>query len=294
MGWLALLVLPTWVCAATVEEGLQALEQGDYRQARETWLPLSEQGDLRATYFMSLLYAQGKGVKENQGLAMVFLDAAARGGFAVAQFNLGNHYNTGKWVEEDPKLAAYWWRKAAAQGMLRAEHNLATLYLFGRGVEKDPRKALALYRRAAHQGSAVSARFAAELAAELEHQGDSVTRETSSAPVQSQAGQAKVHGVEWIRAQPPGHYTLQLFAGHSEEAVKRFLEQHAPGAPMLVYRYPSGEGRLTGIAHGHYPDLAGARAAIGRLPAELQKAGAWPRRFGEIQSLIAELPAPAR
>lgn len=289
ISWLFLFLSPIWVLATTVDDGLQALEQGDYRGAREIWLPLSENGDLRAAYYMSLLYAQGKGVKENQGLAMVFLDAAARGGFAVAQFNLGNHYNTGKWVEEDPNLAAYWWRKAAAQGMPRAEHNLATLYLIGRGVDKDPHMALHWYRRAAKQGSAVSARFAEELAAEMESQGESGMEAGFAAPLEAQtmhSASTKVFGTEWVRNQQPQHFTLQLFAGQSRKAAKRFLEQYSLGPPLLIYPYQSGGKQLIGIAHGRYDNLAQAREAIGKLPPEVRKAGPWPRRFGDIQALI--------
>ena len=154
---IALLLCSSASLAASVDDGLVAFEQGDYEGARDIWLPLAEQGEARAAYYMSLLCAQGKGVPKNIPLAMEYLAAAARNGHAVAQFNLGNHYNQGKWLEEKPELAAYWWRVSASQDMARAQHNLATLYLMGRGVRQDVSRAGYWYRRAAENGSQPSA-----------------------------------------------------------------------------------------------------------------------------------------
>lgn len=152
---LLIVAFPTW--AATVDDGLDVFQQRDFEAARDIWLPLAEQGDGRAAYYISLLYAQGKGVPKDSSQAMEFLVTAAENGHAMAQFNLGNHYNQGKWVDEDPEKAARWWHEAGEQNMRRAQHNLATLYLIGRGVAQDINKARYWYERAAENGSTPSA-----------------------------------------------------------------------------------------------------------------------------------------
>ena len=146
---------PVW--ATTVDDGLNLFQQGDFEAARDVWLPLAEQGDGRAAYYMSLLYAQGKGVSKDPSLAMESLLRAAGNGHAVAQLNLGTHYNKGKWVEENPSLAAQWWRRASEQGIVSAQYNLATLYLLGRGVELDMSEARHWFEQAAKAGSEASA-----------------------------------------------------------------------------------------------------------------------------------------
>lgn len=153
--------------ATTAEDGLRVFNEGKFRSARDIWMVLSNNGDAKANYYLSLMYAQGKGVKVSPPLAMEFLAAAAKGGYDIAQFNLGNHYNQGKWVVEDPLKAAYWWRQAGSKGMARAQHNLATLYLLGRGVERDLQLAEHWYKRALRNGSEPSAKSLEALRREM-------------------------------------------------------------------------------------------------------------------------------
>lgn len=292
-----LLIALVWLSAsqaATVDEGLQAFRGGDYGGALDTWLSLSEQGNARATYYLSLLYAQGKGVKKNTSLAMEFLAAAAKGGHAVAQFNLGNHYNQGKWVKEDPRIAAYWWRMAAAQGMQRAEHNLGSLYLMGRGVDKDVDKALEWYERAALHGSKQSREMAEQLKA---GQGNPQLAKAERAAVSGQPvhpeqggadrdGGFPALGHDWINRQPGEKYTLQVIASESAESVRRLLARHKFNRQVAVYQFDASGRHLYGIGYGRFLNRDKARAAISELPDELRGNGPWPRRFADIQAII--------
>lgn len=55
------------------------------------------------------------------------LRAAAVGGDAYAQLNLGAAYDNGLGVTPDPALALYWYRAAAGQGVAEAQFNLGHL-----------------------------------------------------------------------------------------------------------------------------------------------------------------------
>jgi hypothetical protein len=277
--------LPAW--AGTVEQGLAAYQAGDPVAARKIWMPLSEAGDARATYYMSLLYAQGKGAPENPALAMEFLAAAARAGHVAAQFNLGNHYNTGKWLTEDPVQAAFWWRRAAAAGLPRAQHNLATLYLMGRGVEKDRARARYWYDRAARSGAQRSAEALRELDTEsaLASQGGSAGA-NQGLQAQPRDGAFTAHGHAWLQRQPGDNYTLQVFASESPDTIGRLLSKYDFQREVCVYQFDSRGRVLYAMSYGDFPSASQARQAIEELPRELQGSSPWPRRFADIQELI--------
>jgi uncharacterized protein len=267
-----LLLLALGADAATVEDGLRAFAEQDYHQASEIWLPLSEQGDARATFYLSLLYAQGKGVERNPALALEFLAAAAREGLAAAQFNLGSHYNRGDGVPEEPAQTVYWWRKASEQDMPRAQHNLAGLYLIGRGVDRDESMARYWYRRAAANGSMASAETLALL-----------DRQQKKLPKDNGEG-ALSHA--WVEAQPAQNFTLQLAAMDSIESVKKFLQHYKLPRQVAVYRYQAKGKQYYGISYGRFDTRRLAHAAAAELPAGLRRNGPWPRRFAEIQRLL--------
>lgn len=279
---LLLLLISGSSSAASVNEGLQAFERGDYVTARKIWLQDSADGEPRATYYLSLLYAQGKGVKRNPHLAMEYLAAAARAGHKVAQFNLGNHYNQGKWVEENPAQAAKWWRIAADADMPRAQHNLATLYLLGRGVPKDLKQARYWYQRAAALGSKPSA-SALEAFVEQVH-----GSARSKPPAVSAEAPLKALGSSWLLRQKPEAYTLQIFASDSRAAVEQVLKAHSFKRQVAVYRYPRKGKFWYALSYGRFTNAAQARAAIAELPSTVRRAKPWPRRFADIQTLIGD------
>ena len=81
---------------------------------------------------------------------------AADQGNAKAQLNLGFMYANGKGVAEDDAEAVKWYRKAADQGDADAQLNLGVIYDNGKGVAEDDAEAKKWYRKAAGQGLAVA------------------------------------------------------------------------------------------------------------------------------------------
>ena len=152
LGAMALLLwlsaVPGW---AGFEEGLQAYKNGDYATAAREWLPLAQQGDVRAQFLLGALYAQGHGVPQDYGAAAQWFRQAAEQGHVGAQYNLGVRYHEGRGVPRDPAQAAEWFRRAAQQGFARAQYNLGVLYASGDGVPRDASQAARWFRRAADQ-----------------------------------------------------------------------------------------------------------------------------------------------
>ena len=87
---------------------------------------LAGKGHAEAQITLGLMYAQGKGIAEDDTLAADWPHKAAVQEHAEAQFNLGTMYSRGREVSEDVVLAAEWYLGAAQQGHAEAQYRLRT------------------------------------------------------------------------------------------------------------------------------------------------------------------------
>ena len=83
------------------------------------------------------MYAEGRGVSQDYGVAMAWYRKAAGQGSAKAQLNIAIMYQNGWSVPPDDAAALKWTLKAAAQGYADAQVNLGFRYAKGQGVPKD-------------------------------------------------------------------------------------------------------------------------------------------------------------
>ena len=128
--------------AGPLEDGDAAYHDQDYAKAAELWQPLAEKGDATAEYYIGNLYAEGKGVPQDDKAAFMWYQRAAERGNAMAQYNVGASYAEGVGVDKNPADAVKWFRRAADQGMPFAQLNLGLLYAAGAGVKQDNVEAL--------------------------------------------------------------------------------------------------------------------------------------------------------
>ena len=93
--------------------------------------------------------------------AVEVLTQIANDGNPQAQLRLGELYFHGKGVTEDENMAIFWWKKSAASGNAEAMYQIAHAYLFGNTAAKsvaDPdREAATWYFKAASAGHAEAA-----------------------------------------------------------------------------------------------------------------------------------------
>lgn len=132
----------------TLEDGLAAYRRGDYVKAVESWRPLAENGDPIAQYRFGTLYAEGRGVVQDDAAALMWFQRSANQGNADAQYNVGASYAEGLGIARDDAEAAKWFRRAAEQGMAFAQINLGLLYAAGRGVPQNNVEAMKWLERA--------------------------------------------------------------------------------------------------------------------------------------------------
>lgn len=137
---------------ASLTEGTQAYERGQFANALQFLLPLANDGEPVAQYHLGLMYDEGKGVRADPLQARQWYERAARVGYAEAQFRLGRLHADGKGGAADGVQAARWYLLAAGQGHLDAQYSLGTMFKLGRGVPEDPVQAYLWFNRAAEQG----------------------------------------------------------------------------------------------------------------------------------------------
>ncbi len=96
-----------------------------------------------------------------------------------------------------------------------------------------------------------------------------------------------VHRETWLLQQPKSAYTLQLLGSRSEKSLRRTIAQHKLPVDKTAYyrgRYKQQDWYV--LVYGIYPDRATASRHIADLPAEIRKAGPWPRPVDAIQKAI--------
>ncbi len=167
--WLALLLLSVLLAPAqaSLEAGVEALQQRDYDTAFAELLPAARAGNARAQLLLATLYRRGYGVTQSYAKAVEWYRRAAEQGLANAQYNLAVHYREGLGVPRDDAAATEWFRAAARRGFAPAQVNLAMRYAEGRTVERDPVLAYAWLHRATLQGDVQALRRRTRIAREL-------------------------------------------------------------------------------------------------------------------------------
>ena len=106
--------------AEDAKKGLQFAVKGDYRQAVDIWLPLAEEGDAEAQYYMGVVYKDGLGVEINYDEFRYWTSRSAFQGSPSAMFNLGTMYEYSLGVDEDKNKAFLWYSRAAQEGDVEA------------------------------------------------------------------------------------------------------------------------------------------------------------------------------
>lgn len=135
---------------------LSAMLEDSPARAAQAILLAAGQGIVEAQAMLGQILLDGRGIAQDQTLALRWFAIAARQGHWMARNMLGRCHEHGWGCVANAAIAAQHYRIAADAGLDWAMYNLANLLATGRGVMVDQRQALALYRRAAEAGHAKS------------------------------------------------------------------------------------------------------------------------------------------
>jgi len=93
----------------------------------------------------------------------------------------------------------------------------------------------------------------------------------------------------WMLAQNPDHYTLQLVAGRQKQTINNFIEKYKL-KDDLIYFSSKRKGKIWhNLSYGVYPDRKSANLAIKKLPSILAVEKPWIRSISAIQVEIRQL-----
>ncbi len=288
-----------------VEAGRLAYQQGDYAAAEQLWRPMAESGDMHAQFYLGVLYDQGPGTfARDDAQATHWFRQAASQGHVNAQFNLGNAYMNGRGVEQSHQQAVSWWQRAADAGSPNAQFNLAIQFYQGRGVERDWDKAVMYFNRAADNGHAKARELidsdqvprltetTAE-GAETEQVLDAppavaVVEPPARSNHESAASAGPGTGADWLVAQNPGHFTIQLVASGSEEGLDRLVARHDLARDTVRVSIQRDGKPLHYLLMGNFAERREANHRIESLPPELRSSKPWARPIGELQAMLRQ------
>ena len=97
--------LSLWLFATTLsfganfQDGVNAIEKGDYKTAFTIFEDLASKGDAKAQFYLGVMYSNGKGVKQDYKKAIEYYEKSASQGNTTAQYNLGVMYSNGQGVK---------------------------------------------------------------------------------------------------------------------------------------------------------------------------------------------------
>ena len=107
--------------AGPLDDGIRALQAGDFTEARATFTPLANQGDGNAQFMLGVMLENGLGTAKDPGAAAAWYRKAAARGYVVAMHNLAIRYTDGRGITRDFREAVRWFRKAAEAGIRRGD-----------------------------------------------------------------------------------------------------------------------------------------------------------------------------
>ena len=257
------------LAAPTVDErfadGAVAYTRADPARAMQLWQPLAEAGNVDAQFGLGMLCAGAPeppvcGTTE----AFEWYARAATAGHRLAQFNLGMAYRQGIGTASDEAQARHWLLRAAEQGLPAAREALAAVPVPAPAPAPDPSPA-------------------PNPAPTPEHVEPATLTNADPAP----------HGdaIDWLLAQDPQHFTVQLAAGPVVEDMRRLRRRHRVEDDTHVLCAPA----TCYLVLGSFATNDEAQAAIEALAPALRERKPWARAFGFYRSRIAAAgatPAP--
>lgn len=107
--------------------GVKAYDARDYAKAARYWGPLADRYDLAAMRNMGNLYRLGLGVEKNPVKALAYYEAAAKRGFAPAQYAAALMHVSNDGIPYNGERAIMWLSRAAQNGFQPAQAQLQRL-----------------------------------------------------------------------------------------------------------------------------------------------------------------------
>ncbi len=304
---LPVMAAPTPSAAASsahlLEDGLDAYQGGQFRRALALLEPLARDGNAEAAFTLAMMYSSGRGVTLDEKQALLWFERAAAVGHRDSEYFLARSHEQGWGTVPSPAEAAHWYQRCAEHGDARCRTRLTELP----PAEQRPAAAVASpplplpvavtaaplpvapkVAAPAPVAPLPSAPVMVPVAPTVLPVAPPAAPSTEAAPVSS-----AIHGVDWVKAQPPNHYTIQLIASPRAQDLPAFVQQHALSGDLAMTTELRHGQVWYGLLYGSFKTKAMVNQALAALPPATTKAGAWMRRFRDLRLVAPSTAASA-
>jgi septal ring-binding cell division protein DamX len=175
----------------------------------------------------------------------------------------------------DFQKAAELWQGLANRGDAIAQYNLAQLYLHGKGVSRDENVGRYWLSMAARHGLAPA--YAAVSPGAIK---------PAEAPQVNTS--VELDPKDWVHAQDPRYYTLQLASSTNERLIQKYFRENQLAGQAGYYRSRRSGEDWYALVYGAYPTVNDAKEAIKQLPEDLRKWSPWVRNIRSIQKIMLD------
>ena len=163
------------------------------------------------------------------------------------------------------------WRKMALDGDPVAQYNLALFYQNGFGTAPDKSEADRWFRAAADKG----------LVQAYNQLSDGTIKPADHVKI-AQALQPQ----DWVMAQNPKYFTLQLASSQNRELIERYIDENNLHGKAGYYRSVRNGKEWYALVYGAFPTVGEANASITQLPEQLRKWSPWVRNIDDIHNIV--------
>ena len=303
---------------SSLKDGLEAYRLGQFRRAHILLEPLAEGGETQAQFTLAMMYSSGNGVELDEVQAIHWFELAATQGHRDSAYFLAQIYEQGWGTTRSSTQAIHWYQRCSELadprcmthlGQLNEEkqgptptkdpiiaiestipppsvsHPIAPVVPGPKAVEPIPPPAVTI-------GVETSVPVSPPLVAVEKYVTVSppiTLASPPSSPVTESNEPAtttptELLGEDWVRAQKPTNYTLQILTGLLERDIRAFVRQYdLKGDIAMVSELRQGRVWYN-LLYGSYKTAGAANKVRVALPPEQVKGGAWVRRFRNLQT----------
>jgi TPR repeat protein len=168
--------------------------------------------------------------------------------------------------------AAKLWLPLANEGDPVAQYNLALLYQRGVGVIAD--------NNLFHYWLSMAARHG------LAEAYSQINKNSMQPTAQRVHVNLALSPQEWVAAQNPKYYTLQLASSTNLQLIEKYYRENELAGKAGYYRSRRSGEDWYALVFGAYPSIQDAKAAIENLPEDLKKWSPWVRNIKSIHKIM--------
>lgn len=259
---------------------LRGNDEAGYREAARWWRLAAERDFYPAQYNMAILYHLGQGVPKDMAQARLWYERAAKNGSepankALAKLAAGDETppKVKKTAGEMPVAAA---RPAGNPSTsVTASGTTATAKPAADAPEVAAAKAPAPTQKVIYGASRPAA------------PSTEPPKPVAVATLPPKAQPEPAGGdLAWLRAQPPDHYTLQIFSGLQRENAQQAADQARSLGRVAIFPFSHEGAEWYGVVLGEYATSAEAKQAADQVAATLGGKAPWARSFASIGKLL--------